>query len=190
MIEPIVKQIRHFVKKKGYAPARHLEGLDLFIPPQPNKFYRFDGAVESIPCHLITLLDEFGFEVQNREEVIESGEGATGHCRNLSFISKGDLIEISVPFYRAICPEIDMYNKGHEDMHAIQHLKLSQAYPLLNGRLRNQGYSLDLQLVTGRENQASIAGLLNILQNGISPKEVFECPEIKEVWDYMCRNKR
>lgn len=185
MLEPKLIHVRRFPNKERYKVVNYLVGLDLEITPQLNRFYRSDGAVDSIPSHLISVLEEFGFEVQNGNELLKAWADTTGHCRYIGMFSGDGDAKFSIPFYRRTYSELDAFNLGHEDTHAIQHLELSEAYPILNDKFRNHGYKLDIQAIQDKESQANIIGLLTVLEKRLDLKKLLHFPEIRSAWEYM-----
>tara|TARA_Y100000310_G_scaffold321602_1_gene379482 strand:- start:1009 stop:1611 length:603 start_codon:yes stop_codon:yes gene_type:complete len=199
-MKPIEPQIEHtgkFPILDKYDRVKYLAGLRIPIELKhqgilrrlPNKFYRNDGAVDSIPKHLIEVLEEFGFKVENKSELIESLESKTGHCRCFELYSIGRKARLSIPFYRSVYQELEVFDKGHEDMHAVQFLKLDEVYPILNRRLNLQGYSIDIRKIRDNEEQANIVGLLKVIEDDLDIERLFHIPEIKSAYCYIQRNK-
>ncbi len=189
MLKPRLIRTGKLPSKQDYKLVETLLGLEVGVNPRPNKFYRFDGAVDSIPSHLVKVLKEFGYEVQNMEDLLDSWSHLTGHCRHFEISSGKDSAKFSIPFYRQTYLELDTFNLGHEDMHAVQHLDLIGVYPILDQRLMEQGYAINLQSVEDIENQANIAGLLRVLEKNQNPKQLLSFPEIKSTYEYMQDNK-
>lgn len=185
MLEPRLIHTGKFPRERDYRLADYLQGLEIGVTPQPNRFYRFDGAVDSIPSHLIKVLEEFGFKVQNIDELLNSWSHLTGHCRHFEISSGEDAVKFSIPFYRKTYPELDAFNLGHEDMHAVQHLGLNEVYPLLSERLQNQGFAIKLRGDKDKEVQANVIGLLRVFEQNQDPNKLLSFPEIMSAYEYM-----
>lgn len=193
MIEPAIRHTGKLPRKENYKLASYLPGLCISVTPQPNKFYRFDGIVRSIPSHIIKVLEEFGFEIQNFEEFKESlnsQKNPSAYCRHFTMnYGKGDIARFSIPFYTKLSLEENIFDLGHEDMHSIKYLDLDEAYPILNARLRKQGYDIEIQCIKDKEKQADVAGLLRVFEKRKNLSILLEVAHIKSTYEFMQNHK-
>lgn len=135
-----------------FSQASYLPGLDVSITSQNNCYYRFDGPVRSIRQHLIIVLQEFGFNVTNKSEFLESMAYPSAQCRQFTVTNEeNQRIKFAIPFYQPTFPELDTFNVAHEDMHAIQFFEFDSVYNKLSSRLKHLGYNIDLSSISDNE---------------------------------------
>jgi hypothetical protein len=185
--EPKLKQTAHF-QRNGFRKVRYLNGLELKVDGDESQLYRYDGTVDSIPEHLISVLQEFGYKVKNKGELRRTWNVLTGYCRHLLVQQEDYSGRLSIPFYRSVSPELDIFNKGHEDMHAIQHLGLISAFGLIEKRLLSIGFHLNLGDF-GTEDQANIAGIMRVVEEGYDPTVLIRHSPINGSYESMKQSR-
>lgn len=161
-----------------FPSIRKLEGLDIVVEGSPYLKYRNDGEVSSIYNHVIHLTKQLGFVQKNKimgyfiREWYE--KHVSGNCRQfLIHLANSKSYAISIPFWEHTTNAMDIFNCGHEDMHAVQWLGLYSSFKKVEDRLKNVGLNIPLEQ-WDIESQADFAGFLRVIEEGYSPLEVLE----------------
>lgn len=167
-----------FLKSGDFVQAGNFPGVGIKVAPLPNRLYRYEEPVPSVPEHLINLYLKAGYEFRVKDEFRDTAPAVKGKsdeeqglyffkeeikhiigtCFSGSFSENGVKYIFSVPFYRRTNPWIDACVDAHEHWHSIQDLACNECYREMDKRLRRHGYGIvfsDFDV----EEQARIAGM-------------------------------